>query len=183
MSSIYPPSQSVQFGSVTIFHLNRFTLLFINLLNNQLKRTRIFNYLKKFNADVILLQETHVLETDLYLWKANIYINTLNEYWSGQMIILNNNEEGIRHDIFTKGRCQTLELVKTDTKMRIVNIYAPNRESEQLAFFKNAQEHLLNCTPVDLLIIRGDMNITIDNKLDKQNGTNNVKKASLSCKK
>ena len=40
-------------------------------IRNQLKRTRIFNYLKKFNADVILLQETHVLETDLDLWKAN----------------------------------------------------------------------------------------------------------------
>ena len=71
------------------------------------------------------------------------------------MIILNNNEEAIRHDIVTKGRCQTLELVKSDTKMRIVNIYAPNRENEQLAFFKNTQEHLLNCTPVDLLIIGG----------------------------
>ena len=61
--------------------------------------------------------------------------------------------------------------------MRIVNVYAPNRESER-AFFKNIQEHLSNCTPVDLLMIwRGDMNITIDNTLDKQNGNNYAKKS------
>ena len=57
------------------------------------------------------------------------------------MIILNNNEEAIRHDIVTKGKCQTLEWVKLDTKMRIVSEYAPNKESEQLAFFIKTQEH------------------------------------------
>ena len=61
------------------------------------KRAKIFHYLKRFNAYVILLQESHVLHDDLDLWKANwgrgdISINPLNEYSAGQVILLNDIE-------------------------------------------------------------------------------------------
>ena len=52
-------------------------------LRDPTKRNKIFNYLKKFKSDIIMLQETHILKDDYELWKANwgrgvIYLNCFN---------------------------------------------------------------------------------------------------------
>ena len=40
-------------------------------IRDSIKRAKIFYYPNIFNANVILLQESHVLHDDLELWRAN----------------------------------------------------------------------------------------------------------------
>ena len=61
-------------------------------LRNKTKRLKIFNYLKKFSADIILIQEAHVLSNDQGEWKTDwglgeVYINPLKDNSGGQIIL------------------------------------------------------------------------------------------------
>ena len=63
-------------GGTTGGQVVRFTSLNTGGLNAALKRTKVMTYIKNLNADVILLQETHLLKTDH---------RKLNRPWIGQL--------------------------------------------------------------------------------------------------
>ena len=44
-----------------------------------------------------------------------------------------------KHEIVVEGRCQILELHWGDTVIELVNIYAPNKDSEQIVFYRKLQ--------------------------------------------
>lgn len=56
-------------------HTSQFVLINVNGLNSAQKRGRIFEQLKKLNADVLCLQETHIKEKDVYLLINKKYVN------------------------------------------------------------------------------------------------------------
>lgn len=63
-------------GGSTSGHVVRFTSLNTGGLNAALKRTKIMTYIKNLNADVMLLQETHLLRSEH---------GKLNRPWMGQI--------------------------------------------------------------------------------------------------
>ena len=96
-------------------------------IRDSAKRMLIFNYLKKFKADLVLLQERHVLNEDYELWKNNwgtgdIFINPYNERSAGQVILLSKKYKILSHEIIVPGRCQNLILSMNEYGQRSNNI-------------------------------------------------------------
>ena len=167
--------------------MNRVKLLSLNVrgLRDTCKRNRIFSYLSKFKSDIILLQESHVLETDYACWKSDwgkgeIYTNCYSSQSAGQIIMLTRNENVVSHHIIIPGRCHILEMSRGDTSLAIVNIYAPNKDLDQINFYREINQYLQNRTKTDFLILEGDFNIVQCQNKDKQFGTNVCKKLSRS---
>ena len=128
------------------------------------KRSRIFSYIKKFKADVILIQEAHVLESDINSWKlswgqGDMYINPFTERSAGQIIMLNEKYKVLSHEIIEQGRCHLLCFKKQEVIVNIINIYAPNKDLEQVEFYKLLQTKLNLMHLKGVTIIGGDFNL------------------------
>ena len=79
-----------------------------------------------------------------------------------------------------EGRFVLLEALIQDTLFLLMNIYAPNKISEQSIFYRDIQK-LINKTDDEKnhkIMLEGDFNITFDQKLDCSGG-NSIRKSSL----
>ena len=145
------------------------------------KRLAIFNYLKRYNADFIFLQECHVLPEDLQLWKAdwgvgNIYVNPLSSRSAGQAILTKDRIEVLEHKIIIEGRMHILKIKVLEIIISLVNIYGPNHESERGPFIVKLQDVLNTYDFGDHIIIGGDFNLVLNDKLDKMSRKENLQK-------
>ena len=66
------------------------------------------------------------------------------------------------------GRYIVLDIALADTRVALVNIYAPNDVNQQVSFFKELQEQLQEFSEENI-IIGGDFNCTLSEK-DKKGG-------------
>ena len=73
----------------------------------------------------------------------------------------------ITADIF--GRCILAETIIDGTKMVLVNIYAPNDATQQVAFLRDVSKECLIPYANDNLVLGGDFNCTLST-LDKKGG-------------
>ena len=72
---------------------------------NPKKRLTIFENLKRHNADLILLQECHILKDDLIQWKkdwnmGDVFINPYSNRSGGQAILLKQKHNIDDHKVF-----------------------------------------------------------------------------------
>jgi len=75
------------------------------------------------------------------------------------------------------GRDIILHIVLTDTRVALVNIYAPNKVNQQVSFFKELQEQLQEFSKENI-IIGGDFNCTLSEK-DKKGGNPSNRKHAV----
>lgn len=138
-------------------------------LKNKLKRTSIFNLLKKQKVDIVCIQEAHVNTSDARIWQKQ---------WGGK-IIFDDSSENNKREMFLISKnvtqsigveiCQDRVLgisVKSNNEQYIiVNVYAPNDSMEKIRFF-NILQKILTKYSNDKLIICGDFNCVLDNEKD-----------------
>ena len=89
------------------------------------------------------------------------------------MILLSNQlqAEIISNKRDYKGRFIILKLKIHDMMFTILNLYAPNKETEQLSFFADLTKILdKEVEPNSNLILGGDWNIVLETSTDKQGG-------------
>ena len=81
----------------------------------------------------------------------------------------------------SQGRYVFLEVSIQDAPYFLLNIYAPNKCSEQCTFFKDISEILKAArTEQDYpVIVRGDFNVILDPDLDGRDGNNRKKDSAL----
>lgn len=64
-------------------------------MNNVIKRGKIFAHLRQLNADVIFLQETHILNSDVIKlrrsWGGQVFHSSFNAKGRGTAILIRNN--------------------------------------------------------------------------------------------
>ena len=104
-------------------------------LRQQFKRRDIFDPIKNLRANIICLQETHLIQKDFNMlskeWNLEYYIAGDSTNSRGVMVMLNNTFE-YKVKQFIKdpeGRCVILELSITNLiNVFIINLYAPNRD-------------------------------------------------------
>lgn len=145
------------------------------------KRLSIFKYIKTLKPTICLLQETHVLETDLDTWESNwdvgkIYINPGSSRSAGQAFLINKDITFLEHRIVVRGRLHTLKFKINNYTLTIANIYAPNSDHDRIAFFSNLMELLVSYDYGDQIILGGDFNVTLG-KEDKFGGVENNPKS------
>ena len=138
-------------------------------LQNKQKRCDVIDYFEKLNASIICFQDTHWTSKDEQmvksLWKGDCILNGNSSNSRGVAILLNTNFEykilSIAKD--DEGNMITLDLVMGDISLKLLNLYAPNKDSPQ--FFEKVKETLeLNTQAYTM--IAGDLNLVMDPLLD-----------------
>ena len=131
-------------------------------IRNGLKRRKIFRFLKKLNANVIMLQETHSENKDINIWSSEwgykgIFAHGTRES-GGTLVFVKKEVNAYITDklIDPMGRYVIFKTQKDDYTMTYCNIYAPNRDDPQ--FFRDVFEKVRQLDST-YIILGGDFNV------------------------
>ena len=146
-------------------------------LGNKEKRREVFQWLRKKNYSIYMLQETHCTERSSGTWAAEwgytAFFSGLASNKAGVAILLNNNFTfNVLKQICNKeGRYIIIDLEVDELTLTICNIYAPNKDDPN--FFQNVSEELSR------FILVGDFNLVMDVAKDKKGGKSSTHRNSL----
>ena len=133
-------------------------------LNKTTKQRQIFRWLHQQTSDVIFLQETYSSVQTVKLWEAE---------WGGKMLACHGSTHSRGVMILFKpkinvsisnvirdknGRYIVSEAATDDVKHILVNIYAPNDQTQQIKFLRDLSSSVLNSYANETLVIGGDFN-------------------------
>jgi len=144
-------------------------------INSPIKRTKILNHLKKLNVDIILLQETHLTDSEHKKLQtsqfSHIFFSSYSSKKRGVAILIRKNLTFTINKIITdtEGRYVIINSTINNNNITIANIYGPNNDDEHFfhSFFS-----ILSGFSQSALIIGGDFNTVINPILDKSNTSN-----------
>ncbi|KAL9988158.1 hypothetical protein ACROYT_G002566 [Oculina patagonica] len=150
------------------------------------KRKAVFGWVMRQQVDICFIQETYstkeVENVWKKQWKGEMYFSHGSVHSRGVLVLIKNNLEfqikSMRQD--KEGRFIFLEALVQDQKFLLVNIYAPNKTSEQTHFFDKIKEELDNIDIDDdcRIIIGGDFNVILDPNLDGCGGKPKLKESA-----
>lgn len=134
---------------------------------------KAWKYCKTSNADIILLQDTHLVEADfpcMYkLWVGQIHSSAAVKGKAGMLLLIHKNLPcnvfSLEHD--SEGRIMTARLKILSRGWALINVYSPNSPSKQ--FFQQLTSHLAFFLHQPLLI-GGDFNSLMYPSEDKSCG-------------
>ena len=134
----------------------------VNGFRDNFKRKIILSRLKEFSFDIVFLQETHItniIECKKFtkLWDGKVIMSFGSNRSRGVGIMfsrqVNMQLESYNYD--HEGRILCADITLANTKLRLINIYAPNIASERRLFIKNLEAYLITSCEI---IIGGDWN-------------------------
>lgn len=149
-------------------------------LNKSLKRRSVFRWLHHQNCSFVFLQETYSSKECENFWQAEwggeTFFSHGTNHSKGTMILINPKIKcKVEKNICDKnGRYIILDTVLANTRIILVNIYAPNDVNQQVSFFKELQKQLQEFSD-ETIIIGGDFNCTLSEK-DKKGGNSSNRK-------
>ena len=166
--------------SVLLIILVMTTFITINVqgLRSDDRRHNAFSYFRRNRLDILLLQETH--------WTSELETKIKSE-WNGDAFFSNgtNNSRGVAvlissrldYDVIrvrsdNEGRILNVLLDLDDHTLNIVNIYAPQTDTERQAFFSGLDDFI---SDDHKNIIGGDFNCIANVRLDKVGGNPNAR--------
>lgn len=130
----------------------------------------VLDYINNLNANIICLQDTHWVESDLRKLKAmhnyEYIINGKQTNSRGVAILLRNNFEYKILDTYKDeiGNVISINLnISNDLTILIINIYGPNKDKPE--FYVDI-ETLIENNPSDYLILCGDLNVSLNPQKD-----------------
>lgn len=155
----------------------RILTLNINGLLNAPSQYELLSLCVKEKISLVLLQETHFTNTNNVL-KLKSMFDSDKCYFSFDsnrsrgvgIIVLNPDIKISKFHLDIDGRLVYIDIAYNNIQYRVVNIYAPNDESERILFFEDIYPLLL-CNKH--LILGGDFNCVLNTKLDKIGGNPN----------
>ena len=142
------------------------------------RREIAFSYFLRHRMDIILLQETHWtrdLETQIQReWNGGVFFNHGTNTARGVAILIHPRlEYAVGHTRSdNEGRILNIVLTLDDHTLNIINIYAPQTDTDRRAFFSSLDGFL--STDFDN-IIGGDFNCISNARLDKLGGNLNAR--------
>ena len=136
-------------------------------------RKSALNFLRIHKYDIIFLQETH-WTTDLQHaiqreWTGDIYFNNGTANSCGVAILFNPrfNYTHTNTSQDSSGRVLAITIKIDDHYLQLVNLYAPNSDTDRLKFFSSLEPFFLSRYHN---VIGGDFNSIVNPMLDKQGG-------------
>lgn len=158
------PSLPPQGGGIT------FTSWNVRGLGHVLKRAKVFSHLKSLSADIIYLQETHISPTKEKLlrcsWANQIFQSTFSSKARGVAILIRKTVP-FRHVSTVSdpnGRYILVTGYIYSFRVALLNVYGPNFDDP--AFFRKMFSLLPDLSDTHVLI-GGDFNCVLDNRLDR----------------
>ena len=153
-------------------HNNEFNLLSLNVrgIRTFEKRKAVFSWLVNSDADIIFLQETYSTRDIENIWtkqwKGEMFFSHGGNHSRSVLILTKDNLDFKIHStkVDSQGRYIFLEAYIQDSPYFLLNIYAPNKCSEQFLFFKDVLD-ILKGSRVEQdhpFIVGGEFNINLD---------------------
>jgi len=168
-----------------------YSLLSLNVrgLSNPSKRKSVFNWLKRSRYDVIMLQESHSTVETESMWISD---------WPGPVFFAHGSRNGrgcctlVREELDFKpvsikadrnGRFLITKCEISNDPVTIINVYAPNKDSDYAEFMHKLDDNLsmIDVSNLNDIIIGGDWNIVRNDELDKQGGITASKPNGNNC--
>ena len=144
-------------------------------LRNKNKMKDVLNYIKDLNPDIVCLQDTHWVESDLRtlksIWNYECLIHGKDTNSRGVSILFSNKIEYKIIDTFKDDLGNILAIninISNDFTIFLINIYGPNKDNPQ--FYEDIEKLIITNTS-DYILICGDLNITLDPTKDSINYT------------
>ena len=144
-------------------------------LRDSKKRADVINYFKETNANIICLQDTHLVTSDIKdfhnVWEDEFYIHGHKTNSRGVAMLFRKNFDFIVTDVTrdTEGNLLQLQFETFNMKINSLNIYGPN--SDNPSFFSTVEKAVVKSV-VDYNIICGDFNLVLDPVKDCSNYKN-----------
>ena len=160
-------------------------------LREKNKRREVLTYKRIQNPDIVCLQDTHWVESDLRsiksIWNHKCIIHGKNTNSRGVSILIGNKIEYKIIDTFKDDLGNILAIninISNDFTIFIINAYGPNQDSPQ--FYQDI-ENLIAKNTSDYIIFCGDLNVALNPSKDSKNysknfSTNNPKSRKKSQK-
>ena len=147
-------------------------------ISNAVKRRAIFDF-HRFNADVLICQETHSTPNVEAIWRNEWGGEAIFSHGTsaskGVAIFYNKNMKGCFSNIYrcTEGRMIIVDVEQNGIFMSLIAIYAPNQDRPE--YFKELA--LLLKKRYEHKIVIGDFNLTLEVEKDRLNTYNNNNRA------
>lgn len=138
------------------------------------KTNKIIEWLKIYKYDIVFLQETHLVsKSDIQnfqkAWNGQSFFSAGRNHSCGVATLFSEKfpikSVAISNDL--EGRWLNTTLSLPDTKLQLINVYAPNKIGERQQFFNMLHAHIKGGIPT---IFGGDLNFIEDCYLDKLGG-------------
>ena len=145
-------------------------------LRDQIKRRSIFSFLKDQKAEIFFLQEIYSEPSDETIWKnewgGKIFFSHGTNHSRGVCILIRSTFQCQISDCYSNesGRIVLIAIILASQKLSLLNIYAPNNQTNQLDFMQELNNCIIDKTELTTLIVGGDWNCTLSRK-DKLDGT------------
>ena len=149
------------------------------------KRLDVLKYFDNMNIDILCLQDTHLIDSDLKqinsIWKGNFIINGNKTNARGTAIFFSNKFE---YDLIDShkdadGNLLIVNLKIVEMTFKIINLYSPNQDSPD--FFEMISD-AVQSNQQDYVIICGDFNLVLNPSIDSFNYVNiNNPKSRKKC--
>ena len=144
-------------------------------LNTDEKRIKLYSWLNDINIDIAFLQETHYcvknkVKINSRWFGKSIHCYTDSSYSRGVSVLFKKDLPIEILDIHRSidGRKILVNVKLNDNIFSLVNVYAPNNESNRLDFFKKLKLFISHhCRDENNVIIAGDFNCKIAERNDK----------------
>ena len=144
-------------------------------LNSKEKRKKFFSWILDTNIDICFIQETHFVSKNSFQYNCNwpgesIHAFSDSVFSRGVSILLKKNSNIEVLDIHKSldGRKLLVNICVNEENLTLVNIYAPNKESNRVDFFKRLTTFInIHALSQSRLVLCGDFNCNINSKTDK----------------
>uniref|UniRef100_A0A669E357 Reverse transcriptase domain-containing protein n=1 Tax=Oreochromis niloticus TaxID=8128 RepID=A0A669E357_ORENI len=133
------------------------------------KLKQVITRLKQLESSIAFIQETHLLREDLVKvrrrWPGKVLASCCPSHSRGVMVLIHNSVPfQVNNTIYDKaGRFLVVQGTLLKETLNLVNVYGPNDDNP--SFFENL--FLLIATLPGKIILAGDLNCTLDPKLDR----------------
>ena len=142
-------------------------------LKNKLKRMSLFYYLKSKKFDIICLQEAHITKNDLAVWKkqwgGELFCREGTSKSRGEVILVGKHFTGKVELKMVQDRIMIISVLLEKYEFFLGNVYAPNGHADKMSFYKELHNKCNEFS--NSLILMGDFNCVINNKLDIISGS------------
>ena len=160
-------------------------ILSINVhgLRDHVKCSNVIDWLKTRKESVIFLQETYFsdpADTNFLksIWKGSIFSSFGGKHCRGVTTLIKESLS-VKNSKITHGNCGrwvNVTLDTEDSKLQLLNVYAPCPIGERAAFFQMLPPHIRGGVPT---IIGDDFNCTFNQYLDKLGGDSQAGSTAL----
>lgn len=146
--------------------MSKLSLLTWNVcgIGSQAKRAKVFGHLSKLQADICLLQETHLSASDHNKIKFAQYNHVFSANYNTVCILIHKKISFVQNAIISdpEGRYIIINISINNSPITIGNVYGPN--SDDPAFFQSFFSAISNMT--DCLVTITDFNTILDPSMD-----------------